>query len=41
MRMAAAARGERVPVQVLAGNHELRQGECPWWDQQVRGAAQG
>ena len=40
MRMAAAKRGERVPVQVLPGNHELRQGECLWWDQAVRGAAE-
>ncbi len=40
MRMAAAKRGERVPVQVLPGNHDLRQGECLWWDQAVRGAAE-
>ena len=40
MRMAAARRGERVPVQVLEGNHQLRQGECLWWDQNVRGAAE-
>ena len=40
MRMAAARRGERVPVQVLPGTHELRQGECLWWDQAVRGAAE-
>lgn len=40
MKLAAAARGERVPVQVLPGNHALRQGECLWWDQHVRGAAE-
>ncbi len=40
MRMAAAKRGERVPVQVLEGNHRMRQGECLWWDQNVRGAAE-
>ena len=40
MRMAAAARGERVPVQVLEGNHQMRAGECLWWDQHVKGAAE-
>ncbi len=33
MKLAAAARGERAPVQVLPGNHELTRGECQWWDQ--------
>jgi len=33
MKLEAAARGERQPVQVLPGNHSLIQGECAWWDQ--------
>lgn len=32
MRLDAAARGERAPVQVLAGNHTLMPGECIFWD---------
>jgi len=32
MRMEAAARGERAPVQVLDGNHTRMPGACPWWD---------
>jgi catechol 2,3-dioxygenase-like lactoylglutathione lyase family enzyme len=39
MRMAAAARGERAPVQVLPGNHTLMPGACPWWEG-LRGAAE-
>ncbi|TCZ66810.1 VOC family protein [Roseicella aquatilis] len=39
MRLDAAARGERAPVQVLPGNHHLMRGECPWWDQ-ARSAAE-
>ncbi len=39
MRLAAAARGERAPVQVLEGNHVLMPGTCPWWDRTV-GAAE-
>jgi hypothetical protein len=38
-RMAAAARGERAPVQVLRGNHTLMPGACRWWDG-LRGAAE-
>jgi 2,3-dihydroxybiphenyl 1,2-dioxygenase len=30
MRMRNAANGLRRPVQVLAGNHELMEGACPW-----------
>jgi 2,3-dihydroxybiphenyl 1,2-dioxygenase len=33
MRLAAAAAGERQPVQVLPGNHNLMAGHCAWWDQ--------
>ena len=32
MRLRAAAQGVRQPVQVIAGNHELMPGTCPWWD---------
>jgi 2,3-dihydroxybiphenyl 1,2-dioxygenase len=32
LRMELAAQGERAPVQVLPGNHELLAGICPWWD---------
>lgn len=32
LRMAAAAKGYRAPVNVLPGNHKLMQGVCPWWD---------
>jgi 2,3-dihydroxybiphenyl 1,2-dioxygenase len=31
-RLRAAAEGQRVPVQVLEGNHALTPGTCPWWD---------
>ncbi|MCO6418949.1 VOC family protein [Siccirubricoccus sp. KC 17139] len=33
LKLEAAARGERQPVQVLPGNHSLIRGECAWWDQ--------
>ena len=32
MRLAAAAKGHREPVQVMQGNHQLLSGTCPWWD---------
>jgi 2,3-dihydroxybiphenyl 1,2-dioxygenase len=32
MRLDAAARGVRGPVQVLPGNHHVMEGACPWWD---------
>ncbi len=32
MRMRAAECGLRAPVQVMAGNHKLMSGTCPWWD---------
>ncbi|MBL6454338.1 VOC family protein [Belnapia sp. T6] len=32
LRLKAAADGERAPVQVLPGNHQLMPGECAWWD---------
>ena len=32
MRLRAAADGQREPVQVMAGNHQLAAGTCPWWD---------
>jgi 2,3-dihydroxybiphenyl 1,2-dioxygenase len=32
LKLQAAAAGERAPVQVLPGNHQLMQGECLWWD---------
>jgi 2,3-dihydroxybiphenyl 1,2-dioxygenase len=32
MRLKNAADGLRQPVQVIAGNHELMPGTCPWWD---------
>ncbi len=35
MRIEAAARGLRIPVQVVEGNHELQPGVCPWWDATV------
>jgi 2,3-dihydroxybiphenyl 1,2-dioxygenase len=36
VKLNAAREGQRAPVQVLAGNHELMPGACPWWDY-VRG----
>jgi 2,3-dihydroxybiphenyl 1,2-dioxygenase len=39
MKLGAAARGERAPVQVLPGNYEPIRGECAWWDQ-LRQAAE-
>ena len=32
MRLKNAADGLRQPVQVIAGNHRLMPGTCPWWD---------
>lgn len=32
MRLDAAAKGRREPVQVITGNHQLLRGTCPWWD---------
>lgn len=32
MRVKLAQDGIRQPVQVLAGNHRLMPGTCPWWD---------
>ena len=39
MRRKAAEDGERRPVQVLPGNHEVMDGACPWWDS-MRAAAE-
>jgi 2,3-dihydroxybiphenyl 1,2-dioxygenase len=36
LRMTAAAKGYRAPVNVLPGNHQLMQGVCPWWDATVQ-----
>ena len=36
MRLANAERGLRRPVQVLAGNHEVMAGACPWFDAMTR-----
>jgi 2,3-dihydroxybiphenyl 1,2-dioxygenase len=33
MRLKNADDGLRQPVQVIAGNHRLMPGTCPWWDQ--------
>jgi len=41
MRLAAAADGLRLPVNVIRGNYELAPGVCPWWDDQVRSARRG
>jgi len=38
--IAAAAEGQRAPVQVLEGNYRLMAGECPWWDSALRSAAE-
>lgn len=32
MRIEAARAGQRQPVQVLDGNHNLMTGQCAWWD---------
>jgi 2,3-dihydroxybiphenyl 1,2-dioxygenase len=32
MRLKLAADGVRYPVEVIAGNHRLMPGTCPWWD---------
>lgn len=36
MRLQAAERGCRQPVQVMPGNHTVMRGVCPWWDDTVR-----
>ncbi len=36
----AAEQGQREPVQVMAGNYTLTPGVCPWWDDNVRQAAE-
>lgn len=33
MRLDAAAKGLREPVQMMKGNHQLLRGTCPWWDE--------
>lgn len=37
---AAAAAGQRAPVQVIEGNYQLMPGECPWWDRALQDAAE-
>jgi len=37
LRLGAAAKGYRAPVNVLAGNHVRMQGVCPWWDAVTKG----
>jgi 2,3-dihydroxybiphenyl 1,2-dioxygenase len=37
MRMQLARDGVRYPVEVIAGNHRLMPGTCPWWDAAVGG----
>lgn len=32
LRMEAAEKGYRAPVQVMEGNYKLMRGVCPWWD---------
>jgi hypothetical protein len=32
IRLRAAAEGQRQPVQVMEGNHQLASGTCAWWD---------
>jgi 2,3-dihydroxybiphenyl 1,2-dioxygenase len=41
LRLQNAEKGERRPVQVMQGNHELTPGVCPWWDSVVKGQARG
>lgn len=41
MRLGVAAAGERAPVQVMEGNHEVLRGACPWWDAATSGAERG
>ena len=36
LRLQAAAKGLRAPLQVLEGNFALSSGICPWWDGQRR-----
>ena len=40
LRLKLAEEGFRRPVQVMAGNHQLAPGVCPWWDS-VRAQAVG
>ena len=40
LRLDNAARGYRMPVQVMDGNFNRMQGVCPWWDQ-MKGQAVG
>ena len=35
MRLKLAEDGVRYPVEVIAGNHRLMPGTCPWWDAAV------
>lgn len=37
LRLRAAQNGERMPVQVVAGNYEPMAGACPWWDEVKNG----
>ena len=37
MRMAIAAAGTRIPLNVMDGNYELQPDVCPWWDAAVKG----
>jgi 2,3-dihydroxybiphenyl 1,2-dioxygenase len=37
LRLRNAEAGERRPVQVMEGNHELTAGVCPWWDSVKKG----
>jgi 2,3-dihydroxybiphenyl 1,2-dioxygenase len=39
IRLAAAAKGERAPVHVIRGNHDVLAGACPWWTASVANAA--
>lgn len=39
LRIQAAATGLRRPLNVMAGNHRLAPGVCPWWDGVARGEA--
>lgn len=38
IRMQNARDGVREPVQVIAGNHNVMDGVCPWWDSAKRAA---
>jgi 2,3-dihydroxybiphenyl 1,2-dioxygenase len=37
LRLGAAARGQRAPVQVLDGNYQRLDGACPWWNAPLGG----